>query len=216
MFTPRYRSCWLLLAAALSLLIPMTAAAAENGRVFMFVRDGSRDLDLMLSEEVNVMKQMLEGAGYRVDVATTDDQPLVGRTETLTPTVTLAEVDIEHYDGVILPCMAPAPGTPFSDVALNLLRRAVAADLPIAASRGSVGAVALAGGLIGHSYSYAGPVDLEARPEFSGASYMGTGFTLDGNLATAGICPLAARSLSEPDGTTDLTRAFLQALAQAG
>lgn len=208
-------SLWILLATALTLITPTITWAAENGRVFMFVRDGSRDLDLMLREEVNVMRQMLEGAGYSVDVATTDGAPLIGQTETLTPTVTLAGVDISRYDGVILPCMAPSPGLPYPDQALELLKQAVAADLPIAASRGSVGAVALVGGLQGHSYSYAGPVDMADRPEFAGASYMGTGFTLDGDLVTAGICPLAARSLGEPDGTVDLTRAFLQALARA-
>ena len=207
---------YLLLLTVLSLLSVPTAFADENGRIFMFVRDGSRDLDLMLREEVNVMRQMLEAAGYQVDVATTDGEPMIGQTETLTPTVSLAEVEVSRYDGVILPCMAPAPGTPFAEEALQLLKQAVAADLPIAASRGSVGAVAMAGGLTGHSYSYAGEVDLEKRPEFSGASYTGTGFTLDGNLATAGICPLAARSLGEPDGTVDLTRAFLQALDSAG
>ena len=212
----RSRSALYLLLAALTLLAAPTVYADESGRVFMFVRDGSRDLDLMLREEVNVMRQMLESAGYQVDVATTDGKPLTGQTETLTPTVMLTEVDVQQYDGVILPCMAPAPGTPFAAEALALLKQAVAADLPIAASRGSVGAVALVGGLEGHSYSYAGKVDLEERPEFSGASYMGTGFTLDGNLATAGICPLAARSLGEPDGTVDLTRAFIQALDRAG
>ncbi len=207
---------WLLLVTAFTLLCTSTAYADANGRIFMFVRDGSRDLDLMLREEVNVMRQLLESAGYRVDVATADGQPLVGQKETLVPTVALAEVDISRYDGVILPCMAPAPGTPFAAEALALLEQAVAADLPIAASRGSVGAVALAGGLKDHSYSYAGEVDLEQRPEFAGASYMGTGYTLDGNLATAGICPLAARSLGEPDGTVDLTEAFIRALASAG
>jgi putative intracellular protease/amidase len=206
----------LLLTATLTFLLSPPVIADGDGRIFMFVRDGSRDLDLMLREEVNVMRQMLEDAGYQVEVATSDDVPLVGSEMSLTPTVTLAEVNVASYDGIILPCMAPAPGASVSDELLAVLKEAVQAGLPIAASRGSVGAVALAGGLQGRDYSYAGPVNLEKRPEFAGAEYMGTGITLDRGLATAGICPLAARSLGEPDGTAEVTRAFIMALSRAG
>ncbi len=203
---------------ALLVLLTLSPAARtdEMGRVLMFVRDGSRDLDLMLREEVGVMRHMLEQAGYQVDVATADGKPLTGTAMTLTPDITLAQVDVSSYAGVILPCMAPPPGASVSVDLLELLTDAINAGIPIAASRGSVGAVALAGGLVGHSYSYAGKVDLEERPEFTGSDYLGTGVTLDGNLATAGICPLAARSLGEPDGTVALTEAFITALAEAG
>ena len=57
---------------ALTAAVPTAAVAAENGSVLMFVRDGSRDLELMLTEEVGVMRSMLADAGYRVDVATSD------------------------------------------------------------------------------------------------------------------------------------------------
>ena len=55
---------------ALPVALPATVHAQEESTVFMFIRDGSRDLDLMLNREVAVMKNMLEDAGYRVDIAT--------------------------------------------------------------------------------------------------------------------------------------------------
>lgn len=206
----------LALTTLLSLTLIPIAAADDNGRILMYVRDGSRDLDLMLREEVGVMRHLLEASGYRVDVATAGDATLAGSEHTLQPTVRLADVKMADYAGIILPCMAPVPGTPAAAEALALLDETIAAGLPIAASRGSVGAVALAGGLDGKTYSYAGEVDLAKRPEFAGAEYLGTGVTRDGTLATAGICPLAARSLGEPDGTAALTRAFIASLEAAG
>jgi putative intracellular protease/amidase len=199
-----------------TLVAPPQAQGDESGRIFMFVRDGSRDLDLMLRDEVNVMKQMLEDAGYQVDVATTNGQPLVGETLTLTPDVTLDAVDLSAYKGVALPCMAPAADAEVPQAVLNLLSEAVDDNLPIAASRGSVAEVGLAGGLKGRNYAYARSPDPLKRPEFADGNYLGTGVVRDGNLATAGICPLAARSTGQPDGTAALTQAFLHALAEAG
>ena len=86
---------------------PARLQADEAGRIFMFVRDGSRDLDLMLTEEVNVMRRMLEDAGYRVDVATSNGQPMAGDSLILEPDVALDDVDLSAYDGIVLPCMAP-------------------------------------------------------------------------------------------------------------
>ena len=93
---------------ALATLLPATSNAEDTESVFMFVRDGSRDLDLMLTQEVGVMVQMLRDAGYGVDIATASGEPMQGRTFTLTPTVALEDVELGDYAGVVLPCMAPA------------------------------------------------------------------------------------------------------------
>ncbi len=188
----------------------------ESRKVFMYVTDGARDLDLMLAEEIGVMKQMLEDAGFVVDIATSRGQELVGADQALTPTVSLADVAIDEYAGVILPCMAPAPGTPPPPENVNeILERALELDIPIAASRGSVATLARAGGIAGRNYAYASKVDIEERPEFAGGTYLGIGVVRDGNISTAGICPLAARSLNEPDGTVELTRNFIQSMGES-
>lgn len=201
----------------LSLLIfavfaSVPAVAQEPDKIFMFVRDGSRDLDLMLTEEVGVMRDMLVDAGYAVDIATADGKPMVAETVTLTPTVTLADVDVSRYVGVVLPCMAPARGFGVPESVDAIVAEANELGLPIAASRGSVGTLARAGALRGHRYAYASRVDTAERPEFAGGQFVGIGVTRDANISTAGICPLASRSLGEPDGTVDLMHQFLSSL----
>ena len=190
------------------------AAAQDDGdaAVFMFVRDGSRDLDLMLTEEVGLMRTMLARAGYRVDVATASGAPMVAETVTLEPTVRLDDVDVSAYAGVVLPCMAPARGHGVPEEVEAIVQKAVELGLPIAASRGSVETLAKAGGIFDRRYAFASAVDVEARPEFRGGRYQGIGVVRDGNISTAGICPLASRSLGEPDGTEDLMRVFIASL----
>ena len=201
---------------ALPAALPATVNAQEESAVFMFIRDGSRDLDLMLTQEVVVMKNMLEDAGYEVDIATASGEPMVADTITIAPTVSLDEVDVSAYAGVVLPCMAPARGFGVPDKVDAIMRQAVKMDLPIAASRGSVETLAHAGGIVGRRYAFASAVDLEKRPEFLGGDFQGIGVVRDGNVSTAGICPLAAKSLGEPDGTTDLMLAFIETLSERG
>lgn len=201
---------------ALPVALPATVHAQEESTVFMFIRDGSRDLDLMLNREVAVMKNMLEDAGYSVDIATASGEPMVADTITIAPTVSLDGLDISAYAGVVLPCMAPARGHGVPDEVDDIMRKAVKLGMPIAASRGSVETLAQAGGIVGRRYAFASAVDLGKRPEFLGGDFQGTGVVRDANVSTAGICPLAAKSLGEPDGTTDLMLAFIESLSERG
>ena len=206
----------LLLAVAALPTMPLAVHADEAGTVFMFVRDGSRDLDLMLTQEVGVMRQMLRDAGYDVDIATASGEPMVGDTFSLTPTVRLEDVDLSDYLGGVLPCMAPARGYGVPEDLEDLARQAVELDMPIAASRGSVETLAQAGALVDRKYAFASAVDVAERPEFAGGDFQGIGVVRDGNVSTAGICPLASRSLGEPDGTVDLMNNFIASLGERG
>lgn len=201
-------------ALLLSFLAPI--ASADEQKIFMYVRDGSRDLDRMLVREVGVMRQMLEDAGYAVDIATPRDEVLASETLALTPTVKLAAVRIEDYAGLVLPCMAPAAGHAMPAGVDDLVTAALDRGLPMAASRGSVTSLAKAGALVDRTFAFAGPVSGAERPEFAGGTYIGTGVVRDGTISTAGICPLAAHTLGEPDGTEDLMREFIASLAEAG
>lgn len=204
-----------ILGVTATLFIALPAALADSGdRVFMFVRDGSRDLDLMLREEVGVMRSMLTDAGYIVDIATTDGKPLSDKGSTLTPTVKLDAVDMADYVGIILPCMAPASGHAMPAAVEALTAQAAELGLPIAASRGSVTTLANVGALSGHRYAaFAGAAD---RDEFADGEFMGVGVVRDRKISTAGICPLASRSLGEPDGTVELTASFIASLEDRG
>ena len=141
---------------------------------------------------------------------------MVADTITIAPTVSLDDVDISGYAGVVLPCMAPARGFGVPDDVDDIMQQAVKLGMPIAASRGSVETLAQAGGLVGRRYAFASAVDPEKRPEFLGGDFQGIGVVRDGNISTAGICPLASKSLGEPDGTTDLMLAFIESLSERG
>jgi putative intracellular protease/amidase len=198
----------LLLVAALAAPVQ----AADTTKILMFVRDGARDLALMLDKETGVMKQMLEDAGIEVVVATTTGAPMTSGDSVLEADLKISDARASDYDGFILPCMAPAPGSPLPDEVVTLIEEASRSGKPIAASRGSVAILGEAGALEGREYSYAQEVDVNERPEFKGGTYKGTGYTQDGNITTVGICPLASRSLNLPDGTEDLTRGFIASL----
>ena len=201
----------LLVLTAIVALVLASISAQDSARVLMVLQD-SRDLEFMLTEEVDVMKAMIEQAGYNVDIATVTGTTMKAGTASLEPDLKLSDVDASSYAGFILPCTAPVPGTPVPPVAIAVVEQAVASGKPIAASRLSVAIVASAGGLVGKDYTFASEVDMTERPEFKGGTYKGTGVTRDSNVSTAGICPLAARSLGQPDGTEDLTRAFIESL----
>lgn len=205
------RSSLLVLAVVVS-LVPASVNGQGSGKVLMVVQGGSRDLELMLTQEVDVMKTMIEQAGYDVDIATATGTTMKAGDALLEPDLKLSDVDASSYAGFILPCMAPVRGTPVPPEAIAIVERAVASGKPIAASRFSVWLVASAGGLVGKDYTFASEVNVNERPEFKGGTYRGTAVIRDGDVSTAGICPLAARSLGQPDGTEDLTRAFIESL----
>jgi len=186
--------------------------AEQSTRVLLFVRDGSRDLELMLSREVGVMKEMLEKAGFEVDVATLSGEPISAGSTEVKPELKLSDVDISGYDGLIVPCMAPSADTPVPTGAVAIIKKASEAGKAIAAQRGSVYLLAEAGVLSGKKYAFASEVDVNEQPEFKGGIYSGTGVVKDGNVMTSGVCPLAADGLGLPDGTEELTRALIDTL----
>jgi len=195
-----------------AMAVPVMATAADSGKVLMFVRDGARDLELMLDKETGVMKQMIEDAGFEVVVATTSGEPMKAGDFVLEADLKIADAKASDYVGFILPCMAPAPGSALPDEVITLIEEAHKSGKPIAASRGSVAILGRAGALEGKRYSYASEVDVNERAEFKGGTYEGTGYSHDGNITTVGICPLASRSLSLPDGTENLTKGFIESL----
>lgn len=189
-------------------------ALADENTVLMFVRDGSRDLRLMLEEEVLLMKSMLEFEGYKVVVATADGEDLEADGVKVEVDFKVADVDMDDYGAIALPCMAPAPGSAMEEKVIELVAEAAAGNKPIAASRGSVAFVAEAGALKDKQFAFASRERMSALDSFQDGTFVGTGTQRDGLLSTTGICPLASRSTGLPDGTADLTRSFIQTLEE--
>ena len=199
-------------AVSVSLAAAIPARAADAPKVLMIVRDGSRDLELMLSQEVGVMKRMLEASGFKVEVATESGEPMRAGSVELGADFKVSDAVASDYAGVALPCMAPGPEYSVSPAELAIVKTFVEQGKPILAARGSVGVLAKVGGLEGKKYAFASEVDPKARPEFAGGEFQGTGVVRDGSVSTSGVCPLAAKTSALPDGTEEVTRNFIESL----
>lgn len=200
-----------------ALLLPTSMLFAQDAsKVLMFVRDGSRDLGLMVHDEVLVMKQMLEEAGFVVEVATADGKDVTIDGVTVQVDHAVAGLSMNAYAGLVLPCMGPPAGATMEAKVVELVKEADAAGKPIAASRSSVEFLAEAGVLSGRNYSYASAVNVETRPSFAGATFAGTETVQDGHISTTGICPISSPGANLPDGTRDLMQSLITSLQAGG
>jgi len=178
---------------------------------------GGQYIDTMLTKEVSVMKSMLEKAGFKVAVATTDGLPIKGSNVTLTANLKLPDVKVDDYVGVIIACMGAGATryTWVSPIAVSIAKQAITQGKPVAASHGSVIILAEAGVLVGKRYAYSGdPLGIGRRPDdrFTGAIYGGTGVVQDRNINICGVCPGLAEAQGLPDGTVELTQTFITML----
>jgi len=163
----------------------------------------------MLKEEVGVMTSMLEEAGFEVIVATASGEPIKAQTTELIPDLKLADVKVNDYVGIIMPCMAKGavPLWHASPQEISLVKEAVAQGKPIAAQQGAIIILAEAGVLVGKEYTYY--FDPQGgNNSFVGAIYSGVGVIQDGNIATSSNCPYLAFG----DGTSELTKLFIETI----
>lgn len=202
------------LAAAAFIILSMFGPNATAEQVLMIVKQNSPDLELMLTKEVGVMKEMLERAGFDVVVATASGRTIAAGTATLESDLKLADVKPADYAGVIIPCMAsgasePAPEAPG---AAAIVKEAVAAGKPVAAQLASVLILAEAGVMSGKKFA-SGEDAVKDQPVLADAVFSGTGVIQDGKIITSGICPYMEKNLGLKDGTPELTQALIAELS---
>lgn len=210
--------------ALLALVVLVTTSAScgdgeDTSGVLLYMPDGSQDLEFMLTEELGVMKDLLEQSGFEVAVTTVSGELVEAGSASLTPDLPLSEVVVADYAGFILPCMAAADRNyQQPEDAVAMVRTAVAEGKPVAAQLGGVLTLAEAGVLEGKEYAFSDVSSMNPRmfPSLEGGVYAGTGVVQDGNIITSGLCPYMARYLGVPDGTEELTRTLIDSLAQAG
>ena len=189
--------------------------SAQETKVLLVTKGGtSADLEYVLTQEVGVMKTMLQDAGFQVVIASPSVEPLVGGTTTVTPDVELAEVKMADFAGIIMPCTAleAEPELPELEA---LIQEAVASGKPVAAQLGSVVHLARAGVMDGKRFAYVEEFLSEA-PGLEGSVYGGQGVVEEGNILTGGVCPYAARMLEIEDTTPALTQAFISKIKEEG
>ncbi len=189
-----------------------TSCTKDTPKVLLYIRgDGlkSYDLELMLTKEVGVMKEILEQSGFEVACASVSGEPIVAGSTSLKPDLKLDEVSISDYAGFILSCMADSGS--IAPEAVTMVRKAAAGDKHVAAQFGSVLILAKAGLLIGKKYAFAEEEDVNAN-DLKGGVYSGTGIVQDGNIITSGVCPFWDRLRGLQDGTPELTRTLINVI----
>jgi len=213
---------WVILIFVFILLMPLqekfsvkneAQASEHKPKVLLFIRKGiCHDIELMLTQEVGVMTSMLEETGFEVIVATASGEPIKAQTTELIPDLELADVKVNDYVGIIMPCMAKGDmfaGWHASPEEILLVKEAVAQGKPVAAQRGAIVILAEAGALVGKKYTY--DKDLQFLDSFVGAIYSGKGVIQDGNIMTSTDCPYMARD-GYDDGTSELTEIFIETI----
>jgi putative intracellular protease/amidase len=182
-------------------------SATEKQRVLLIPRDENSS-DFMITEELGVMRSMLEDAGFKVDVATITGETYEGAEIVIDADASLSDVDITDYVGIIMPCMARGlPGNVYPE-AVQLVEEAVANGIPVAAQFGAVVTLWKAGVL--EDVRFAGPQMI--ANSIGEENFVGFGVVQDGNIITSGTCPHMAKSTGRPDGTQELTQKLIDTI----
>jgi len=130
-----------------------TNAAKGSGKVLLIAHEQSMDMELMLTKEVGVMIDLLEKAGFDVIVASETAQPITESSTTLTPDLKLADVNVDDYVGIILPCMATDKDASPRSKETEIVIKAVSQGKPIAAQDYGVYILAVAGAMNGKKFA---------------------------------------------------------------
>jgi putative intracellular protease/amidase len=194
----------------LMLIIILSSFQTSKPKVLMYIQDNSTDLNFMLTNEALKMKQILEQAGFAVDIATISDIILKSDSMSVKPDLTLSEVNIGKYSGFIFPCMAPKD-TVITQQEKNFVREAVKEGKPIAAQTSAVFLLAEAGVLRGKKFAMEESL-INLSQEFKNAVYSGIGVVQDGNIITSGTCPMMKKMQGLKDGTAELTNKLIQTI----
>jgi putative intracellular protease/amidase len=181
-------------------------------KVLLLLKSSSEDLGNMLKNEVGVMIDLLQQAGYTPIVATVNGQLLKAGSISLQPDLQFKEVDISEYVGLMVPCMGYGMGNGIAEEAVALVREAADRNLPIAAETGGVEFLARAGVLKGKHFTIW--TELQSYPTIaaSGGIFDGTDISQDGTIITASTCPLRATA-KRPATTALLTNRFIALLS---
>jgi putative intracellular protease/amidase len=194
----------------LTILFSILVSCNKNApKVLLFIRDGSSQLEYMLTNEVGTMSKILKESGFEVTIASISGEVLKTDSITLTPDLKLGEVNIDDYKGFILPCMAA--GDSINKEAITFVKNVINKGKPLAAQLGSVLVLAKAGVLSGKKFAFVEEKDWNAKmyPEFNDGIYSGIGVIQDGIIITSGTCPWMTKMTGKQDGTSALTKALI-------
>jgi|WetSurSiteA1Bulk_404760.scaffolds.fasta_scaffold01747_1 putative intracellular protease/amidase len=174
-------------------------------KVLLFIKDGSQQLEYMLTNEVGKMSDIIKQSGYEVTISTISGEVLKAGSVTVEPDLKLSEVNIDDYAGFIFPCMVSEEVNP---ELITFVKAIVDKGKPIAAQAGSVGLLINADVLNGKKYT----LNHDAGADVKDGIYSGTGVVQDGIIITSGTCPWIAKETGWVDGTAKLTQTLVDAI----
>lgn len=182
------------------------SSGAREKRVLIMPREPSRDMEVALRQEYQVIADYVKRAGYKVVVATLSGRELRAGSLSLTPDLKLVDVRAKDYVGIVMLCSNAGTGLPISDEAKRIVKQAAARKLPIAAQRGSV--------LILAAAKLWNPDDCGIPKTDRLRGLGGTGIYQKGLILTSGICPMYSAEASLPDPSLEMAKRFIS-LVQA-
>lgn len=197
----------LVLSTAVAMLTVAAMAFGQNRpKVLLVAAEISGSFEFMVQNEVRPMIKLLNQAGYDVVIASESGVKLGFGSSALTPDLKLDQVKLDDYKGVVFPCMAARYPHGYPNAVVAVARSAFQKGMPIAAQTSAVSALWQAKILEGKNYG-------GSSESFPGAIYRGHGVVQDGNIITAGGCPMT-RIFNFEETTADLIARFIRLLQQ--
>jgi hypothetical protein len=148
-----------IMAIACLCLFVTPATPQQGDKVLLIIRDAksatSDALEWTITKEAGVMKEMLQKAGFAVEMASPTGEPWGKPPNVLKPDLKLSAVKVDDYKGFVIPCLAIDSDKLHPDLAA-VIKGAVKAGKPVAAQAGGVEMLAKAGALVGKRYGVAG------------------------------------------------------------
>jgi putative intracellular protease/amidase len=191
---------------AMMLVVLLFGCSVQSQKVLLIPREASPSSEMMLKNEVLVMVNILEEAGFKVDIASVSGRPFSAADFKVRSDKKVSKVNLDRYVGIIMACMAVGD-IPVPPEVVDILKRAYDRGIPIAAQNGAVKSLSEAGILEGKRYAF-----FIAR-YFPEGIFEGFGVVQDGKIVTSGSCPFTAM-MNElmPDTTAELTQTFVRLL----
>lgn len=197
---------WVIGRVGVVLLLAVLAwspGCSSRPRIVMLVR-ASATMEFMIPNEIRPMIERLTAAGYQVDIASETGEKIKAGKEKLAPDCSFAQVDLNRYVGLVVPCCASGPmPKPNTEAAIRIARLAIERKLPIAAQYSGIDLLVIAGlpkeTRLARSYLFA-------------SAETGPGVVQDGNLVTSGTCPWMARYQNSSQMTEALMTQYIALL----
>jgi putative intracellular protease/amidase len=205
----------LLFAATVLLSIPLVVGGAGEKPVVLLIARGETaaqavgvaGLELEMQKEVIPMVSKLNEAGFSVEIASASGATIKAGQSELKVDKKLADVNIQDYVGIIIPCMGEIPRA-IPQKAVEIIKTANSRNMPLAAQMSGVELLGAASVLDGKNFA----VGDSWRGFIKGGDFKGTGVVQDGNIVTSGVCPWMAATYGMKDGTDELMTTFIRLL----